>query len=140
MLSSFGTSSITKLANTYVFELVRGLYSISYSLSSIAHFTNLPDWLGLWSTVHRGCDVMTVLNATENKVLIFEPRLLLLALASPSRSTWFRRLPTIYLYSISVFVLCFLRELALRSQIVRSLPHTKGGSLLWLVLTERAVR
>ena len=51
VLFSFGTSSITKSASTSVFELVRGLYSISYSLSSIAHFANLPDWLRLWSTV-----------------------------------------------------------------------------------------
>ena len=61
-LSSFGTSSITKSANTCAFELVRGFYSISYSLSLIAHFANLPDWLGLWSTARRGCDVMTVIE------------------------------------------------------------------------------
>ncbi|WZZ70287.1 hypothetical protein YC2023_081657 [Brassica napus] len=59
---SFGTSSITKSASTCAFELVRGLYSISYSLSSIAHFASFPDWLGLWSTVHRCCDVMTVIE------------------------------------------------------------------------------
>ena len=46
-LSSFGTSSMTKSASTCAFELVRGLYSMSYSLSSIAHFASLPDWLGL---------------------------------------------------------------------------------------------
>ena len=46
-LSSYGTSSMMKSASTCAFELVRGLYSISYSLSSIAHFASLPDWLGL---------------------------------------------------------------------------------------------
>ena len=37
-LSSFGTSSMTKSASTCAFELVRGLYSMSYSLSSICPF------------------------------------------------------------------------------------------------------
>ena len=62
LASSLGTSSMTKSASTYAFELVRGLYSMSYSLSSIAHFANLPNWLGLWSTVLKGCDVMTMIE------------------------------------------------------------------------------
>ena len=61
-LSSFGTSSMTKSASTCAFLLVRGLYSMLYSLSSIAHFASLPDWLGLWSIVRRGCDVMTMIE------------------------------------------------------------------------------
>ena len=59
-LPSFGMSSMTKSASTCAFELVRDLYSMSYSLSSIAHFASLPDCLGLWSIVRRGCDVMTM--------------------------------------------------------------------------------
>ena len=43
-----------KLANTCVFELARGLYSMSYSLSSITHLHNLSDWLGLCNTVCMG--------------------------------------------------------------------------------------
>jgi len=62
LASSFGMSSMAKSASTCAFELVRGLYSMSYSLSSIAHFANLPDWLGLWSTNRKGCDVMTVIE------------------------------------------------------------------------------
>ena len=61
-LSSFGTSSMTKSSSTCAFELVRGLYSMSYLLSSIAQFANLPDWLGLWSTVRRGCNFMIVIE------------------------------------------------------------------------------
>lgn len=45
--ASLGTSSMTKSASTCAFEFVLGLYTISYSLSSIAHFASLPDWLRL---------------------------------------------------------------------------------------------
>ena len=61
-LSSLGTSLVTKSASTCAFELVCGLYSMSYLLSLIAHFASLPDWLGLWSIVRRDCDVKTVIE------------------------------------------------------------------------------
>lgn len=44
---SSGGSSIRKSTSTSDLTHVRFLYSMSYSLSSMAHFSSQPDWLGL---------------------------------------------------------------------------------------------
>ncbi|WZZ58746.1 hypothetical protein YC2023_058853 [Brassica napus] len=52
--SSSGVNSIKKSTRTCDFAAVRFLYTMSCSLSSIAHLVNRPDWLVLCITVQSG--------------------------------------------------------------------------------------
>lgn len=56
-----GASSIIKSAKTCGFTHILVIYSMSYSLSYMAHLANRPDWLGLCSIVRIGCKVITTI-------------------------------------------------------------------------------
>ena len=57
--SSAGVNSMTKFAKTCPFIAVFGLYLMSNSLNSKAHFINLPEVSGLCSTYFIGYSVGT---------------------------------------------------------------------------------
>lgn len=67
-------SSTRKSASTWDLPQVLVRYSISYSLSSTAHFANLPDWLGWCKIIWSGnlvrttiaCDWKQNLNFRDN--------------------------------------------------------------------------
>jgi len=77
--------------------LTRLFYSISYSLSSTAHFANLPDWLGLWSIVQSGWLVNTSIGWDWKYGRSFPAEVTTASAIFPSLYTWFLDLSLTYL-------------------------------------------
>jgi len=60
--TSFVGNSTIKSARTWDFAHVLFRYSMSYSLSSIAHLARRPDWLGLCRIARSGMDPITTME------------------------------------------------------------------------------
>ena len=58
-MGSTEVNSMTKSAKTYPFIVVFGLYQMSNSLSSMAHFISFPEVSGLCNTCFNGNSVGT---------------------------------------------------------------------------------